>query len=164
MNPFHRVVDVDDDARIRQAHDRRYLGPDMFDWITGPGWPASYEIFRDRLAEELARQDGVRIEQANQIVKQGFWRSLASALPMKWRQRYADGASVGRRWRRITAELPGARAAWHGLQARLPGASSRLSLACLSAPSSRYGREFAEIRRAFESSAEEALVQEPALT
>ena len=155
-----RVHRIDRLYLIRQEHDRRYLNADIFDWVTGPGWRASYELFRNRLAEELVRQDGVSMEQALEVIKRGFWKSLASTLSTKWRQRFQPEAPTGGRWRRIAAGLPGLRPMWHGLQARLPGAGSRLSLACLSAPSSRHGADFAGIRQAFEPQAEEGAIAE----
>lgn len=57
---------------VRQKHDRRYLLPNMDDWINSPNWEPSYKVFRDRLAEELVRQDGITLNEAKSIVEQGF--------------------------------------------------------------------------------------------
>ena len=73
----------------RQVHEQRYLLPDIFDWITGSEWQASYALFRDCLAEQLARVDDIDIARASEIVKLGFWAYLGKGLVGKWKDPHA---------------------------------------------------------------------------
>lgn len=134
---------------IRQAHDRRYHLPDIYDWITSPDWLTSYEAFRDCLAEELSRQDKVGIEEAKAVVKQAFWLYLGRYLMNKWEARYnRNGSEPLSRLRETARRIPGLRSAWHGMRSFLPGDYNKMSLEGLLRPSSPYHDDFMPIYRA----------------
>jgi glycosyltransferase domain-containing protein len=88
-----KVKELDCFYLVRQGHDRRYLLPDTFDWLTGQKWLPSYQIFNDSLAEELVRVDGIEDEAARDVVKQAFWAYLANNLLIKYHGRYEQSIS-----------------------------------------------------------------------
>jgi glycosyltransferase domain-containing protein len=134
---------------VRQIHTQRYLNPDLFDWITGPGWHSSFQVFRDCLAEEITRQDGISIHEAEQVVKQALWSYLARSLNLKFQGRYARAkGGLPSRLRRTASAVPGLRRAWHGFRSFLPGNNNGLSLPALLRRSSPYHADFMPIYRA----------------
>lgn len=134
---------------VRQIHDRRYVFQDNFDWVTGPNWLPSYQLFRDRISKELVRQDGITVDEAREVVKEAFWSYLAQGLSLKWEQRYGR-ASTGyrQRLRRAARGVPGLRRTWNGFRTFLPGPNNRLSLPALLRRSSPYHADFMPIYRA----------------
>jgi len=134
---------------IRQAHDQRYLLPDVYDWITSPDWLPSYRIFCDCLVGELARQDGISIAEAQEVVKQAFWSYLGQGLVRKWQARYAqDGRGLASRWRELAKRVPGVRKAWHTIRSFPTSRGNEISLERLRNPSSPYHADFISIYRA----------------
>ncbi len=134
---------------IRQAHDRRYLLPDVYDWITSPDWLPSYQIFCDCLVGELARQDGISMDEARKVVKQAFWSHLARGLTQKWKQLYAqNGSWILSRAREAIRRMPVLRWAWRKGHSLLPGEEYKLSLPALLHPSSPYHIDFMPVYRA----------------
>lgn len=144
-----KVKDLDCLYLIRQDHAGRYLSPVIYDWVTSPNWLPSYEIFRDRLSEELARQDGISGDQAREVVKEAFWSYLARSLNQKWEGRYGQaGADYRQRLRRAARGIPGLRRAWSGFRSFLPGDNNQMSLQALLRRSSPYHDDFMPIYRA----------------
>ena len=141
---------------VRQTHQRRYRAPDIFDWITKEDWLPSYRVFRDCLAEEVARQDGISMEEASVVVKKAFWAYLARSLSRKWQGRYEGRDSgVRGRARRVGRAVPGARRAlrtWREVRAMTRTGREELSLAALLRPSSQYHADFMPIYRAITTS------------
>lgn len=134
---------------VRQAHDQRYLLPDMYDWVTSPDWLPSYQIFRDCLAEELARQDGICMDEAEEVVKQAFWSYLAKGMMTRWQSRYAqNGSGLYSELRGLARRIPGLRSTWHKVRSFLPGEDNQMSLQALLRPSSPYHADFMPIYRA----------------
>jgi len=75
---------------VRQIHDSHYFLPDMFDWITGPEWKESYEIFKEEVSKNITIKDQIPIESADKITKQAFWSYLQKYLSKEYYQHYSD--------------------------------------------------------------------------
>ena len=140
-----KVKELDCLYLVRQAHDRRYVLPDVYDWVTSPHWLPSYQVFRDRVAEELARQDGISMEAARDVVKHAFWSYLSRALTKKWKERYARSSQSLLPQAR---SIPAFRRTWREVRSFLPGERNRFSLPALLRPTSPYHEEFMPIYRA----------------
>ena len=126
--------------------------PDSFDWVTGEDWLPSYEIFRDCLSEELARQDRISLGKAREVVKQAFWPYLGQSLSLNWTAHHGQATSGSRRHLRSAVRaVPGTRLAWRTLRSFLPGANNEWSLQALLRPSSPYHADFMPIYRAVTS-------------
>jgi len=76
---------------VRQTHDRRYRLPDLYDWVTGPNWHPSYQVFFETCSKELAEKDGISEEEAQEVVKQAFWSYLKNGLSRKFINSYGQG-------------------------------------------------------------------------
>jgi glycosyltransferase domain-containing protein len=140
---------------IRQMHTRRYGLPDVYDWITSPHWHSSYMALQRRLIDELVIRDGIKEEEAHQVVRQALWGYLSKGLRHKWEMRYLadDGRSdgIGARIRRAGGRLPGVRRAWRTLTAlvgQAPPNGYALSLDALCNPTSPYYEDFIPVCRA----------------
>jgi glycosyltransferase domain-containing protein len=137
---------------LRQHHSRRYgvALPDVFDWLTGPEWQASYQLFHERLSEEVAKQDGISIEDAGQVVTRAFQSYLSNSLSRKWAQRNAQRGEVAEvsGWRGTVSRVPGLRKAWQGTRSFLPGEKTQLARPALLRPFSRYHSDFMPVYRA----------------
>ena len=77
---------------LRQGHGANYRLPDAFDWLTGPDWYPSFQIFRDALTLALMETDGIAKETAEETVKQAFWAYLGF-VPIKYQQKYGKSSS-----------------------------------------------------------------------
>lgn len=73
---------------IRHGHDRRYLMSDFFEIITSSHWASSYQIFKDRIAQELIRVDRINLEDAKKVVKRAFWGYVSKALSLRYKLKY----------------------------------------------------------------------------
>jgi glycosyltransferase domain-containing protein len=69
---------------IRQGHNRRYLLPDIYDWLTGKDWFDSYRIFHDTLVLALMQREGIDERRAQDTVKEGFWHYLYGGFSQKF--------------------------------------------------------------------------------
>ena len=136
---------------IRQAHIQNAPTPDTVDWITTPDWYPSYQIFHDCLAEALVRYDQVEIDEAEEVIKAGFWSYLARSLP-EWRKTAViapegglDTPTPGSSVRRFAKAIPGISQLW-GLVSTVrsinPPEPDKFSLPILLRPSSPYHEDF----------------------
>ena len=147
-----KVKELDCLYLVRQDHTRRYLLPGVIDWITSPDWLPSYQIFRDRLAEELAQQDKISIEDAQNVVKQAFGSYLAKGLGKQLEARNAqNGSGLRSRSRGVARSIPGITWAWHNFRSFLPGDNNKKSFPALMRRSSPYHADFMPIYRAITS-------------
>jgi glycosyltransferase domain-containing protein len=123
--------------------------PTMFGWMTSPDWQPSYEVFRDCLAEELAKRDEISLDAAREVVKKAFWLWLARALSKTWQEHYGqDGLGVRGRARGLGRRIPVLRLVWHTFRSSLPGEDNKMSLQALLRSTSNYHADFMPIYRA----------------
>jgi glycosyltransferase domain-containing protein len=99
---------------IRQDHGKRFVQPTWFEWITSEMWYPSYTAFCNYLAEAIARQDGITLEEAKDIVSQAF-----SVYLTQWISKSIHNPNPNPQWRSIAKQIPGARTIWHVLQSVL---------------------------------------------
>lgn len=138
---------------VRQNHDRRYLLPGTYDWITNPNWFPSYQVFSSCLVEELVKQDGITMDESREVVKQAFWAYLNRALHRKFQERYGREETSGI-WLRMKKALKGTPGVseyllpvWRGIKSSLFH-SDEISLQALLKPSSPYHKDFMPIYHA----------------
>jgi len=67
---------------IRQAHERRYVLPDAYDWVTSPQWQEGYRFFKARVREALAAQ-GMDEGKAGASIKAAFAQYLQRRIARK---------------------------------------------------------------------------------
>jgi len=120
---------------VRQNHQLRYELPDAYDWLTGPNWQPSYQIFRDGLVEILASRDGLSPEAAKKVVKRAFQQYLVLAI------------GVRRRWPAAPWTLTVARRAKRLVNTLKPKARAEFELAALLDSSSPYHAAFMPVYR-----------------
>ena len=138
---------------LRQGHERRYLLPTWFDWITNPKWFLSYDIFRKSLAEGLVKQEGVLQEEANKIVEQAFFGFLRRYLIRKIDQPIKNPVlKIRQKLKEIVKLLPGIRRFWNFIKDLRPRAADDLSLPALLNPKSKYHDDFMPVYRIIEGS------------
>lgn len=90
---------------------------DTLEWVADPSWASQQASVRRVLAEALARQDGLTVEAAHEVVKQAFWFRLAKTLTAKWENRYGQrGKAMHHRVRAMARRVPGLRRAWSALR------------------------------------------------
>lgn len=73
---------------VRQIDNKKYIPPDIFDWITGKDWGSSYEIFNETLTKEISTKDGINIDEARKTLKRAFWNYLNISLPVGYNAIY----------------------------------------------------------------------------
>lgn len=121
---------------------------DPLEWVADPSWASQQARVRHVLAETLARQDGLTLEEAREVVKQAFWWCLAKTLTTKWDNRYGQrGIAARLRFRAMARRVPGLRSAWRAARTLLPGGSQTISLETLRRPTSPYHADFMPIYR-----------------
>jgi len=107
---YGKIKQLDCLYLVRQVHDQRYPLPDAYDWITGPNWFHSYQLFHDSLVEVLMQQDDISKQEADEVVKQAFWSVLKTSLNIKFQAKYC----VSRRER--LKRIPGLAVCVRGLR------------------------------------------------
>ena len=126
---------------VRQSNStKEYAVPSYFDWVASPAWPSKYERFRDRLGEALARQDGVGLEEARDVVEEAF-SNYRAALS----NRIPNNSRLRKRLRQLAGTIPGARRAWRALRSLNAGGQDGISLTALMRQSSPYHADFMPI-------------------
>ena len=133
---------------VRQAHEQRYLLPDPFDWVTSVDWSPSYSAFRDCLAEEVARQDRIGLEESREVVSKAFLAYLVNGLVDVWGHRYVNsGPSLRSRSVAAARWVPGLRRGRNTLRSFLREKRDKLSLQAMLHPNSPYHEDFMPIYR-----------------
>lgn len=138
---------------VRQNHQERYLFNDSFDWITSPEFGPSYELFRDRLAEQIASNDQIEFEEAQRLVKQAFWPYISQCLnPASSRRATRRARTIARNFAK---RVPFVQSAWHFGRVFLPGKSNQITLGALLRSGSRYHQDFIPVYNALTRPAEQ---------
>jgi len=153
-----KVQQLSELSLIHQVHEDSYRFPHVYDWLTDPAWFPSYQVFHERLVEELVRQDGVPIEDARVVIREVFWPYLAAQVIKAWKidttARVAPSRSALRRFAR---RLPGARRTWRAVRAAVQRARDPWSLPALRHPTSTDHAAFMPVYRLVTSTPTEPL-------
>lgn len=137
-----KVKELDCFYLMRQSHDQRYLLPGKDEWTTNSNWLPSYQVFCGCLAKELARQDGISMHEAQEVVEQAFSSYLKSFVePLL--SRYGIP-----RLMQIARHIPGAPQVWRALQSLNRGEQDENLLETLLRSSSPYHADFMPIYQA----------------
>jgi len=149
---------------VRQHRpENKYSGPDLFDWIAWPDWGSQYERLRNCIAEELARHEGISIDEGQRLVKKAFWFYLATGFNNQWRDCYPNNVRDSS-LRDTLRRVPGLRRVWRMLKNTFGERSEpEISLAALSNKSSPYYEDFQPIYRAVTESPKELPNETPCL-
>ena len=118
---------------VRQSHGGRLQLPTMFDWVATPVWYPSYRATLECLAQALVEREGLSIEAARAVVKEGFREYIGLGLGL--RRSRGEGAWV----------LAVARRAWQMAQAVRPKPDAQWSLSALLNPASPHHADFLPI-------------------
>ncbi len=145
-----KIKKIDTLYLLRQGHQQRYLLSDPYDWITNPKWFSSYAQFSRVLAETLAHQDAIELNEAQRIIKKVFWSYLYRVLTQKYQHAYGHKGGVRENIKRIIVKVPGADKywlpSWRYLRSRLFH-QDRMTLATLLNPRSPYHADFISFYR-----------------
>ena len=137
---------------MRQSRIQYSPAPYALDWVTDPNWFSSYTFFASCLEGELVRQDAVGLDEAEEVIKEGF-RSYMAQLLAKGRiatVRYLSPAPR-RRWRQAAGAVPGLRQMQRlgqAIRSINPSGPGEFSLSMLLRPSSPYHADFMPVYRA----------------
>lgn len=66
---------------VHQIHDHNNPLPDIYDWLTHDNWHSSYLGFKNKLMDELMKQDNIGKEEAEKVLKIAFWSYLKIHIP-----------------------------------------------------------------------------------
>ena len=136
-----KVKALDGLSLIRQAHET-YHWPHVYDWLTDPEWFPSYQVFVERVSDELMRQDGLGPERARAEVREALWVYLAHEVTRAWRKEVSPRGPKRLRLRAFAKRIPGLRTSWRALRAMGERQRDAFSLPALVHPSSPYHAEF----------------------
>jgi glycosyltransferase domain-containing protein len=129
---------------VRQVHDARYILPQSFNWLTGPKWQPSFQIFHDTLRDALVEKEGISQEIASRVVKEAFEKYLRNVFPKKQLERSKSPlASI----KEVAKQIPGLKKMYHQARSAIPVLGSEMSLQGLLKPSSPYHADFMPIYR-----------------
>lgn len=132
---------------VRRNHSKRYFLPNHYEWLTAQDWYASYQVFSDCLSEELISQEGLKKEEAAEVIKQAFWSYLAKGLNRGFQLKYnKDASTFIWRFKKITKSIPGIGIFLLLVSRRLKGdIFCDITLQTLKNPASLYHKEFMPI-------------------
>ena len=133
---------------IRQAHDERYLLPDIYDWITSKSWYSSYKLFSNVLTQALIEVDNIDEEKARKLVKEAFWMRLENGF----RAKFANNKNgFFMRMKNVAKQVPCVRSAYNILRF-MCYPSKHLSLSVLLSKKSPYHKDFMPIYQSITAS------------
>lgn len=135
---------------VRQSHNLRVELPTMFDWMATPLWFPSYERTLASLAEALSGREGIQVDAARKVVKDGF------------RDYVGFGLGLRRRWGRHAWMLAAARRALRLLRAVRPK-REEWSLSALLNASSPHHADFMPIYRSLVMPPQDSAAPETAI-
>jgi len=124
---------------IRQVHDRRYILPRLFNWLTGPNWQPSFQLFHDTLRDALMEKEKIDQDTASKTVNLAFEQYLRKAFAIKKpRQDKSDMEFVIK----IARQIPGLKRAYHLAKSRRLIYRIEINLQRILNPSSPYHKDF----------------------
>ena len=77
---------IDQLGLVRQIHTHNIRNADIFDQITGPGWPESYALIRKILVVALIDKENISQRLAEETVKKSFWSNINNQLSVFYPQ------------------------------------------------------------------------------
>jgi glycosyltransferase domain-containing protein len=128
-----KMIQLDCLYLIRQDHNRRYLLPNVEEWIQNPNWSSSYNLFRDRLAAELHKRENLPINTATNIVERAFQYYLHT-----YNNRFI-------RLQSFLSRFPGLGFIFSSIKYYFSSNTGQFSLAKILNPSSAYNKDFMPI-------------------
>lgn len=138
---------IDSLSLVRQCHANQYLLADIYDWLTNKNWFPSYQQFAHCLASMLSEKDSISIEQAQEVIKKGFWLYLANVFSKKWEGCYeTDRDNFKERLKMNVKKIPLATQFWRTLYSYTPG--GKMTLKSLLRKSSPYHSDFLPVYQA----------------
>ena len=136
-----KVAEVPGLSLIHQTH-ASYRFPHVYDWLTSPVWHPSYEAFRDRISQELQRQDRLSSDEAQGVVREVLWGHLVRLVASARRKELGPGWQPRPVWQQRLRGIPVVRAVVRQVREAGQRLANPLSLPSLLDPSSRYGGDF----------------------
>ena len=133
---------------VRQAHDKRYLLPDIYDWITSKNWYPSYKLFINALTQALIEVDNIDEEKAREVVKEAFLTRLENGFRAKFANN-KNGFLM--RMKNVAKQVPCVRSAYNILRS-MCYPSKHLSLSVLLSKRSPYHKDFMPIYQSITAS------------
>lgn len=137
--PYEVLID-------RCLEEKRMYPPDYFDQIIDPLFPIQYERMTTCLANELARNDGISVEEARRIIKYWQWYFIAkNMMPKFYEHGGADYQKKGvgfktksalKRFRQWAKGIPFLKKMWWKVS------GGEMSLSSLLRPTSPYHKDF----------------------
>lgn len=127
---YGRIKHLDHLYLIRQVHDQRYTLPDVYDWLTGPLWGASFQLSRTFWVDALMAADGMDRSSAEKIVKQAFMLYLKNGLRKTYQNHYCTAG-----WQVLGRKVL-------GKLRTMAGHQERLNLKVLLDPASLHFKDF----------------------
>jgi len=80
---------------VRQINDNRYFHEeqgDTYAWITNPEWVSFLNIFNEIILEELMLKDGIKLDEAKEVLKRGLSMYIAPRLGRETNKYYTTNA------------------------------------------------------------------------
>lgn len=71
---------------VHEGQNKAYQ--DIYDWLTGPNWFPSYQMFKQILSDELSKRDAITLDESHFIVKKAFWSYLKYKLNNHYKSVY----------------------------------------------------------------------------
>ena len=138
-----KVKELDCFYLARQAHDRRYLNPTVFQWIATTDWLPSYRRFIESLSQEIVKQDGISEGQAVDIVEKAFVAHLTRVILIRSGGGYVEKkVSLKAQIKIKVGIIPGSKLMWRKINSFLPGKTNGLTLDSMRRDSSHYHDDF----------------------
>jgi hypothetical protein len=136
---------------VRQAHDKRYLLPDIYDWITSSNWYPSYKLSINVLTQALIEVDNIDEEEASKVVKQAFRIHLSRDFRSGYNNHYGCGRnSILRQIKNVAKQVPCMKSAYNFLRSAFYP-SKHLSLPVLLNKRSSYHDDFMPVYKVITS-------------
>jgi glycosyltransferase domain-containing protein len=140
-----KIKFLDDLFVVRQIHYRRYILPDIYDWITSSGWLDSQRILINTIAHEIEKVEKISINEAEKIARDAFYFYLRNAmkfkpkttLKTKIRQQISEKLKIYPKIHSILKEAMLTALGW----------KNPFSLSALLSPKSKYYKDFHPIYR-----------------
>jgi glycosyltransferase domain-containing protein len=127
---------------VRQGHDARLKVPNSINWVTGPNWQPSYQVFHDTLRDALMEKEEIDQDTASKIVRATFEKYLSNAFIGKQPKREHSLLVSSKE---LIKQSPGLKQAYHQARSAIPIFRNEMSLQRLLKPKSPYHEDFVPV-------------------